>query len=91
MAAPQATQAQMQTMLLQFHAGVNQFKNRLQLFEGRLVKGGEDKDDKSLVDKKLFLLEIFTTQKQIFREWVEVFVDLQDGRPPRGDSDLWRR
>ena len=83
MAAAQATPKQMQAMILQLIANADQVPNRLTLIEGRLAKGGDDRDDKGLVDKKFFLPEIFATQKQIFREWAEEFVDFIRSRDSR--------
>ena len=83
MAAAQATPEQMQAMVLQLIANVDQLTNRLTQIEGRLAKGGDDRDDKGLVDKKFFLPEIFATQKQIFREWAEEFVDFIRSRDSR--------
>ena len=83
MAAAQASPEQMQAMILQLIANVDQLTNCLTLVEGRLAKGGDDREDKGLVDKKFYLPEIFATQQQIFRKWAEEFVDFIRSRDSR--------
>ena len=90
MATPAASAQEMSDMVVTLIAQVKELQTRLGAAEVTLAArgdfgggGGRDREDGDLVKREFFLPEKFASQRQIFKEWAEEFMDFVKSRDSR--------